>query len=102
MRRETERIYTACIRPVITYALAVVHAHTEEGRRAVERVNRAAARAVLNTFTDKYTSLIARLRWPTIATIAVLDRLRLIYTYAHRNSTAQGDDKSRCRRDRYE
>jgi hypothetical protein len=37
MQREMERISIACIRPVITYGLAVVHAHTDDGRRAVER-----------------------------------------------------------------
>ncbi len=41
---------------------------------------------MLNTYTVKYTALIANLHWPTIAAIAVLDRLRLLYTYVHKNA----------------
>jgi hypothetical protein len=53
----------------------------------VERVNQAAARTVLNTYTAEYTALITRLHWPTIAAIAVVDRLRLMYTYVHKSMT---------------
>jgi hypothetical protein len=93
-RVEMVRIYIKCIRPTITYGLAVVYARTEDSRRAVECVNLVAARTVLNTYTAEYTALITRLHWSTIAAIAVVDRLRLMYTYVHNSSSNNNNSSS--------
>jgi hypothetical protein len=61
MRAEIARIYTSCIRPVLTYAIAATYARTDDGRRAMERANRAAARMVLNTYTSNYMDMLCKL-----------------------------------------
>jgi hypothetical protein len=97
MRAEIARIYTSCIRPVLTYAIAATYARTDDGRRAMERANRAAARMVLNTYTSNYTDMLCKLHWPTIASLATKDRLRLAHAYASRIGGSGGrtiDDKS--------
>jgi hypothetical protein len=90
MRAEIARIYTACIRPVLSYAAGVAYARTDEGRRAVERVNRAAARLVLNTYIADYSDMLQKLRWPTIASLATREQLRLAHVYA--NSIGSDDE----------
>jgi hypothetical protein len=90
MRAEIAHIYTMCIRPALTYAIAVTHARTDEGRQAVERVNRAAARMVLNSYSASYKDMLCKLRWPSIASLASREQLRLAHVYVN-NISGDGE-----------
>jgi hypothetical protein len=83
MQDEMARIYTVCIRPIMTYAIAVAYPKTEEGKSTLERINRGAARMVLNSYQMSYTDMLQKLKWPSLAHSSMMDKLRMVHHYVN-------------------
>jgi len=98
MAKQLERIYTSCIRPVVTYGIAVSFPKTGEGRLALERLHKSAARISLNTFTISYEEMLKKLSWKTIAQTSERDRMRIMHRHVKvtlRNERDGGHGKLR-------
>jgi hypothetical protein len=93
MRDEIKRIYITCIRPVLTYGISIVYGKSQEGKSALERVNRTASRMILNNYTDEYEDLLKTLDLSTIAWLSVEERLRWIHKLAYRLSTSESSNQ---------
>jgi hypothetical protein len=85
MRDEIKILCVTCIRPVLTYGISIAYGKSQEGKSALERINRIASRMILNNYTAEYQDLLKILDWPTIAWMSVEERLRVM----HRLSTSE-------------
>jgi hypothetical protein len=91
LSKELQKIYTCCIRPVVAYACAVAYPRTAEGRSIVEKVNKLAARLVLNDYDTDYEALLERLKWESIAWSSVREQMRIMrYHVTMLSSNAEG------------
>ncbi len=77
------KIYTAKVLPILTYGLPVTAPVCKQHWLVLEKVNRVAARLVLNNFADSYEELLLKPRWKTIAQLCVERQLLLQIKYHH-------------------
>jgi hypothetical protein len=77
--KQIDRIYTMCIRPIVTYGVAITYPRTKEGRRILERINRIASNMTLNRYDLPYDDVLDSLKWDSIQWISIKERLRLMY-----------------------
>jgi hypothetical protein len=78
LSKQIHQIYLSCIRPVITYGVAVSYPRTKEGQRVIERVNKIAAEMILNKYNQSYNDILIKLKWDPIKWIAIQDQMRLM------------------------
>jgi hypothetical protein len=81
MTSQIKKVYECCIRPVITYGIAVTYPRTAAGRRRIERVNKLAARMITRRYDCSYEDLLIRLQWDSIRWVMVKDLLMIMYRY---------------------
>jgi exonuclease III len=81
MSSQIKKIYESCIRPVMTYGIAVTYPRTAAGRRRLERVNKIAAQMVLRKQDCSYEELLRKLNWESINWMMVKDLLRIMHGY---------------------
>ena len=84
MSRTIETIWKTTICPAMAYGLPITHGHNKTDCEKLEKVNRLAARFVLNDYNCTHEQLLHRLKWTTISTQVNRERLRLMHDY---NST---------------
>ena len=77
--------YKTLVRPKLEYAAQVWSPHSSKGIHKIERVQRAAARFVLNDHrrTSSVTSMLERLNWPSLETRRMHQQLCLFYKIVH-------------------
>jgi hypothetical protein len=83
LTKQLERIYLCCIRPVITYASTVTFGKNVESKRRIERVNKVAAKLVLNNYQLDYNESLTRLGWTSIEWIVVQDMLHRMHQHIY-------------------
>lgn len=83
-RLAIHRIYCTCIRPIMTYALAIYYPSSPLLQQRLARVDRIAAHTITNNWIrgtgDK---LVQQLKWPTLAQLACAERVSQFWQYAN-------------------
>ena len=76
-----ETAYKALVRPVLEYSSCVWDPHNDKEIQSIEKIQRRAARFVLNRHkkTDSVTSMLDKLKWPTLQKRRKLSRLSMFY-----------------------
>jgi hypothetical protein len=81
MNREMAKIYIACIRPVLAYGAAVYYGKTKEGAHIIEKVNKGAAKMILNDYEMEYSEMMSKLGWSTLEWTARREQQILMYRH---------------------
>ena len=79
--------YTTMVRPAIEYASTVWDPHRQGDIKALEQVQRRAARYVFNNYTDRtpgcVTSMLQKLQWESLESRRYKNRLTMLYKINH-------------------
>ncbi len=80
-REQFQKIYSATVLPILTYALPVACPSSKFAWINLEKANRFAARLACNKFTVAYEDLLAKLHWKPISHLCVERQLLLLFRY---------------------
>ena len=94
-----EQAYKMLLRPCLEYACTVWDPHTETESYKLERIQRRAARWVLNRHrnTSSVGEMLQQLEWPTLAERRKKTRLSMLYKVLDESISMKfGDDLQKC------
>ena len=80
-----EAAYKSLIRPHLEYCCSVWDPHTVADTQNLERIQRQAARYVMADYrrTSSVTSMISKLKWPSLSSRRTASRLSMVYRIAN-------------------
>jgi hypothetical protein len=82
MKDQMTKIYLTCIRPVLSYGSAITMGKTSDGDSILERVNKSAARVILNEYsTPVYEDLLLKLGWDSVKKTSIVEQMRIMFKH---------------------
>jgi hypothetical protein len=80
MQMQIKKIFSCCIRPVLSYGCVVTYGKSKAGDAALERVIKTASRMVLNSYEDiSYEELIKKLGWHTLEAEVKQSQMKILF-----------------------
>jgi hypothetical protein len=76
-------VWTTCIEPIMLYSCFLTYGHNVVADVRTESVQRMAARAYLNNYSLSHEELKSLTNWSSIGEKARMQRLRMMYNFAH-------------------
>jgi hypothetical protein len=80
MQAQIKKIFSCCIRPVLSYGCVVTYGKSKTGDATLERVIKTASRMALNSYADiSYEELIKKVGWISLGSEAKQSQMKILF-----------------------